>query len=373
MSDPRLAKLAEQLISYSVELQPGEIIYLEIKGLHALELGKALVKAATEKGGVPFWYYNDEELSRQFIKYAGREQFEKWGKFHRPIMEAVDAYIAVRGSTNPFDLADVDADRRKWHDKAYWDEVHIPVRLKKKWCVLRYPNPAMAQLAERATEDFADFYFQVCTLDYAKMSRAMDPLKELLEATDRVEIRGPDTALSFSIKGLPAVKCDGQRNIPDGEVYTAPVKDSMNGVITYNTATMRAGALFKNVRFEVEHGKIVRATCDGDVGKLNEALDVDEGARYFGEFALGVNPYITKPMLDTLFDEKIRGSFHLTPGNAYETAFNGNRSALHWDIVCIQTPEWGGGEIWFDGKLVRKDGQFVLPELSGLNPDLLMG
>ncbi len=371
MFDPRITNLAEQLITYSVELQEGEIIYLEIKGLDALDLGRELVRVATAKGGVPFWYYNDETVSRGFIMNAGQAQFEKWGQFHRPIMEAVDAYIAVRGSTNPFDLADVDADHMKWHDKAYWDQVHIPVRLKKKWCVLRYPNPAMAQLAERATEEFADFYFQVCTLDYARLSKAMDPLCELLEATDEVKITGPGTELVFSIKGLPAVKCDGHRNIPDGEIYTAPVRDSVNGVITYNAATMRAGSLFKNVRFEVKDGRIEKATAEGDEKKLNETLDVDEGGRYFGEFALGVNPHITKPMLDTLFDEKIRGSFHLTPGNAYEQADNGNKSALHWDIVNIQTADWGGGEIHFDGKLVRKDGLFVLPELEGLNPDAL--
>ena len=369
--DPRNHTLARQLINYSVKLQPGEKVYLEIKGLHALDLGKALIKAATEAGGVPFWYYNDEELSRQFIKYAGREQFEAWGKFHRPIMEAVDAYIAVRGSTNPFDLGDVDAERMKWHDKAYWDEVHVPVRLKKKWCVLRYPNPAMAQLAEKPTEEFADFYYDVCCLDYEKMSCAMDPLAELIEKTDKVHVTGPGTDLRFSIKGLPAVKCDGGRNIPDGEVYTAPVKDSMNGVITYNAATMHGGVKYQNIRFEIENGKIVKATCDGDDDKLNKALDVDEGARYFGEFALGVNPYITKPMLDTLFDEKIGGSFHLTPGNAYDAAFNGNKSALHWDLVNIQTPDWGGGEIRFDDVVIRKDGLFVLPALEGLNPDNL--
>ncbi|MBU8871539.1 MAG: aminopeptidase [Gemmatimonadales bacterium] len=369
--DPRNTHLAEQLISYSVKLQPGEKIYIEIKGLEAMELGKEIVRAATEAGGVPFWYYNDETLSRGFINNAGKEQFEAWGQFHKTIMESVDAYIGVRGSTNPFDLADVDPDRMKWHDEAYWGQVHIPVRLQKKWCVLRYPNPAMAQLANRATEEFADFYFRVCTLDYAKMSKAMDPLAELMEKTDRVSIKGPGTDLSFSIKGLSAVKCDGGRNIPDGEVYTAPVRDSVNGVIQYNTATMRGGVKLENIRFEVKDGKIVKATCDGEESKLNEALDIDEGARYFGEFALGVNPYITKPMLDTLFDEKIGGSFHLTPGNAYETANNGNKSALHWDIVCIQTPEWGGGEIRFDDTLIRQDGLFLLPELEGLNPESL--
>jgi len=369
--DPRITELAEQLITYSVKLQPGEKVYIEIKGLEAMELGRELVRVATVHGGVPFWYYNDETLSRGFINNAGEEQFASWGQFHKPIMEAVDAYIGVRGSSNPFDLADVDADRMKWHDKAYWGEVHIPIRLKKKWCVLRYPNPSMAQSAERSTEDFADFYFKVCTLDYARMSKAMDPLHALLEKTDKVHIKGPGTDLTFSIKGLPAVKCDGGRNIPDGEVYTAPVKDSVNGVIQYNTKTRQGGVVLDNIRFQVKDGKIVEATCDGDQSKLEDALNIDEGARYFGEFALGVNPHITKPMLDTLFDEKISGSFHLTPGNAYEAAFNGNKSAQHWDIVLIQTPEWGGGEIWFDGTLVRKDGLFVVPELEGLNPDNL--
>lgn len=369
--DPRNTKLAEQLITYSVKLQPGEKIYIEIKGLEALELGRELVRVATVHGGVPFWYYNDETVSRGFIANAGQAQFEAWGAFHRPIMEAVDAYIGVRGSTNPFDLADVDADRQKWHDQAYWGQVHIPVRLNKKWCVLRYPNPAMAQAAERSTEEFADFYYRVCTLDYARMSRAMDPLHALLEATDRVHIKGPGTDLRFSIKGLPAVKCDGGRNIPDGEVYTAPVRDSMNGVIQYNTKTRQGGSVLSNVRFVVKDGRIVEATCDGDQSKLQRALDTDEGARYFGEFALGVNPHITTPMLDTLFDEKISGSFHLTPGNAYAKSDNGNKSALHWDIVMMQAPEWGGGEIWFDDRLVRKDGRFVVPELEGLNPENL--
>jgi len=369
--DPRVTKLADQLIHYSVRLQPGEKIYIEIKGLEAMDLGRELVRAATEAGGVPFWYYNDETLSRGFIRHAGEAQFQAWGAFHRPIMEAVDAYVGVRGSTNPFDLADVDADRMKWHDQAYWGQVHIPVRLNKKWCVLRYPNPAMAQSAERSTEEFAQFYFDVCTLDYAKMSQAMDPLAALIDRTDRVHLKGPGTDLRFSIKGLPPVKCDGHRNIPDGEVYTAPVRDSVNGVIQYNTKTRQGGAVLANVRFVCKDGKIVEATCDGPNEKLQAALDLDEGARYFGEFALGVNPWITRPMLDTLFDEKIAGSFHLTPGNAYAAADNGNKSALHWDIVMIQTPEWGGGEIWFDDVLIRKDGRFVLPELQGLNPENL--
>ena len=181
-------------------------------------------------------------------------------------MEAVDAYIGVRGSSNPFDLADVDAERMKWHDQAYWGQVHIPVRLKKKWCVLRYPNPSMAQAAERSTEDFADFYFEVCTLDYAKMSKAMDPLHALLERTDRVQLKGPGTDLTFSAsRACRAVKCDGHRNMPDGEVYTAPVRDSVNGVIRYNTKTRagRRGARATSAS-PARTARSSRPTCDGD-------------------------------------------------------------------------------------------------------------
>lgn len=221
-----------------------------------------------------------------------------------------------------------------------------------------------------STEAFEDFYFNVCNLDYSKMSRAMNPLVELMNKTDQVKIVGPGTNLTFSIKGIPTIKCDGERNIPDGEVYTAPIKDSVNGYISYNTPTIYQGFTYENIRFKFVNGQIVEATAN-DTEKINKVLDTDEGARFIGEFALGLNPYINKAIKDTLFDEKITGSFHLTPGNSYDECPNGNQSAIHWDLVCIQTPEYGGGEIYFDGVLVRKDGRFILPELQALNPEHL--
>ena len=239
-----------------------------------------------------------------------------------------------------------------------------------KWVVLRYPTSSMAQLANSSLEAFEDFYFDVCTLDYGKMSRAMDSLVQVMENTDKVHIKGPGTDLTFSIKGLPAVKCGGERNIPDGEVYTAPVKESMNGIISYNTPSEEQGFTFENIVFEIKEGRIVKASSNDDK-RINQLLDTDEGSRYFGEFALGVNPYILHPMKDTLFDEKISGSFHLTPGASYEDAFNGNKSAVHWDLVMIQRPEYGGGEIYFDDVLIRKDGLFILPQLQCLNPENL--
>ena len=238
---------------------------------------------------------------------------------------------------------------------------------KTRWCVLRWPTPSMAQAAGMSTETFEDLYFDVCTLNYRKMARAMVPLLHRMQRADRVHIKAPGTDLTFSIKGIGAKMCKGDRNIPDGEVFSCPVKDSINGRIQFNTPTLYSGTKFENVCLEFKDGKVVKATSN-NTRRLNEILDTDPGARYTGEFSLGFNPYILNPMCDILFDEKIAGSLHLTPGQAYEECDNGNRSAVHWDMVLIQRPDWGGGEIWFDGELIRKSGMFVPRDLKPLNP-----
>ncbi len=360
MKDKRNEVLARQLLDYSVELKKGEILYLEIKGKETLELGKQIIRLATERGATPFWYYNDESLIRQWVRFAGDDQFRTQAELHLELMKRADAYIGLRGSDNPFDLADVDSRQKDKQNTLFYKPVHLEERVKRtRWVVLRYPNNAMAQLAETSQEAFEDFYFEVCCADYAKMSKAQDKLFALMEATDKVHIVSPRTDLTFSLKGIPVVKCDGKRNIPDGEVYTAPVRDSVNGTITYNTPSLYQGTVYNGISFTFENGKIVKATCTGDDTKLNKVLDTDEGARYVGEFAIGVNPFILHPMKDTLFDEKIAGSFHFTPGQCYDEAPNGNQSSIHWDLVLIQRPDYGGGEIYFDDKLIRKDGVFT--------------
>jgi aminopeptidase len=281
-------------------------------------------------------------------------------------MENVQCYIGARGNPNVSELSDVPAEKQRIYESTVWKRVHTEIRVKKtRWVVLRWPSPSMAQLGQMSTEAFEDFYFNVCTMDYARMSRAMQALKKRMEATDRVHLKGPrDTDLTLSIKGIPAVACDGHLNIPDGEVFTAPVRNSINGVIHFNAAT------HENIRLVFKEGKVVEATSTA-TDKLNEVLNADEGARYVGEFAVGFNPFITRPMKDILFDEKIAGSIHLTPGNCYDEASNGNKSEIHWDMVLIQTPEHGGGEMYFDGQLVRKDGRFVTDDLKPLNPENL--
>ncbi|TYP56685.1 aminopeptidase [Thermosediminibacter litoriperuensis] len=371
MRDPRYEKLARILIHYSVELKEGENILIEA-GPGEAPLVKELVREAYRVGGRPFVSLAVQEIQREILMNLSEEAARMMARYDSERMKDMNAYIGIRGGDNVAELSDVPHDKKSLYMQLYVKPVHGDIRVPHtKWCVLRYPNASMAQLADTSTEAFEDFYFKVCCLDYEKMSRAMDPLVELMNRTKKVRIVGPGTDLEFSIEGINAVKCDGKRNIPDGEIYTAPVRNSVNGYITYNAPAIYQGYTFDNIRFEFKDGKIVKATAN-DTERLNKILDTDEGARYIGEFAIGINPYILKPMKDTLFDEKIAGSIHFTPGRAYEECNNGNESAIHWDLVYIQRPEYGGGEIWFDDVLVRKDGLFVPKELQGLNPENLV-
>lgn len=368
-ADSRLTQLAKNLIHFSLELKKGQTVYIDMIGADTLPLGQELIRVATEAGAIPFWHNFDDPLTKPFFANATEDQFKGFAAFHRGIMEKVDAYVAVRGSSNPYDLGDLSSSAKQFKQKIYWKEVHELTRLKKRWVVLRYPNPTMSVLAKQSTEAFEDFYFKVCNLDYSKMSKAMDPLVDLMKKTDRVRLVSPGTDIEFSIKSIPVIKCDGRVNIPDGEVFTAPVKDSVNGVIRYNTTSFYQGTLFRDIELTVKNGKIIKATAPANQKELDEIFNTDEGARYFGEFAIGVNPFIHHPLNDTLFDEKIAGSIHFTPGGSYDDASNTNKSSVHWDLVLIQTPEYGGGEVYFDGKLVRKDGKFVVDALKGLDSD----
>ncbi|MGP7818415.1 aminopeptidase [Niallia sp. 01092] len=370
MKDPRIEQLAKNLIQYSIQLQKGEKVLIENFGLQK-ELVKALVKEAYAVGGYPFVSLKDNEVNRSLLLGAQEEQYEMMANFEANVMSQMDAYIGLRSGDNINEHADVPAEKMKIEGSTIGKKVHREIRVPKtRWVVLRYPNPSMAQLAKMSTEAFEDFYFDVCNLDYGKMDKAMDELVALMNKTDKVKITGQGTDLTFSIKDIPAIKCSGQMNIPDGEVYTAPVRDSVNGQLTYNTPSPYHGFTFENVSLTFENGKIIKATAN-DTDRLNKILDTDEGARYIGEFAIGVNPYILHPMQDILFDEKIDGSFHFTPGQCYDEAFNGNHSTIHWDMVNIQRPDYGGGEIYFDDVLIRKDGRFVIPELEPLNPENL--
>ncbi|HNO79792.1 MAG TPA: aminopeptidase [Phycisphaerae bacterium] len=371
MIDPRVTKLANVLINYSTEMKAGEKVLIE-----AIDVPEnivcELIRLAREAGADPLVTIKNNQITRSLLMHSSDAQLQTIADVESARMKQVQAYIGVRGSANITELSDVPDERMKAYQKIWWRPVHGAIRVREtRWVVLRYPSPSMAQSAGMSTEAFEDFYFNVCTMDYSKMAAAMKPLQQRMEKTDKVKIVGPGTDLRFSIKGIPAVCCDGKLNIPDGEVFTAPVRDSVNGTVQFNTPTVYQGTRHENIKLTFKDGKVVEAT-GSDTETLNKVLDADEGARYIGEFAIGFNPYVTKPMLDILFDEKIAGSFHFTPGAAYEDdADNGNRSQIHWDMVCRQDKDNGGGEIWFDDELIRKDGLFVTDDLKPLNPDQL--
>lgn len=368
--DSRLEVLAKNIVNYSCRVEKGENVLINCNGTSAFPLVKAIIREVYNVGAYPFVDIHSSIIDRELIMGASEEQYSQIADIDNKRMGIMDAYIGIGCNDNTAELADVPGENMGIYSRIYSNPI-LETRLKKKWVVLRYPNNSLAQSAGTSLDAFEDFYFKVCNLDYSKMSKSMDSLVALMNKTDKVRIVGKGTDISFSIKDIPAIKCAGEMNIPDGEVYTAPVKDSVNGVISYNTPTEYQGVTYDSVCLEFKDGKIINATAN-DTERINKVFDTDEGARYVGEFAIGVNPYITKAMKNILFDEKIRGSIHFTPGNAYEDADNGNRSAIHWDLVLIQTQEYGGGEIYFDDVLIRKDGIFVIDELKCLNPENLI-
>jgi len=364
MHDDRFEKLAKLLVEYSIRLKRNETVLIEAFDIPD-EMTIALIRAVRKAGGVPFAQTYYTRVNRALALEASDRQLNLMASHELTRMKKMNAYIAVRGSNNITELSDVPPEKMKLIGRKMRRVQDQRVK-KTKWVVLRWPTPSMAQLAGMSTEAFEDFYFDVCTLDYRKLLPGMKALKRLMEKTDRVQIKGPGTDLRFSIKGIPAVICGGDRNIPDGEVFTSPVKDSVEGHVTFNAPSIYQGIAFDGIRLEFKSGKIVDATSN-ETQKLNKILDSDPGARYIGEFSLGFNPRVFQPMRDILFDEKIAGSFHFTPGQAYEEADNGNRSQVHWDMVSIQRPDYGGGEIYFDGKLLRKNGKFLPNQLHSLN------
>lgn len=371
MHDPRIDRLAEILIDHSCQLRSGEKLLIEAIDLPQPALVCGLLELAAQRGAHPLVSWKNNAVLRALYRVASETSLELAGNFEAARMREMDAYIGIRGSANSSEFADVPIERMDAYQRLWWHKVHGQVRVPStRWVVLRYPTDAMAQAADMSSEAFDDFFFDVCTADYARMAKEQEPLVRRMLAAERVRITGPGTELEFSIRGMNVRACHGQRNIPDGEVFTAPVRDSVNGVIRYNTPSRYQGTVFREVEFEFREGRIERAACSGENDKLRQVLDSDEGARYIGEWSIGCNNRVSRPMLDTLFDEKIGGSIHLTPGNAYDECDNGNRSRVHWDLVLIQTPAWGGGEIYFDGELLRRDGRFVPDDLQGLNAGL---
>ena len=368
MKDPRITKFAQVLVNHSTRVQKGEKVLIEAFDIPP-EVIIAIIDEVFAAGGIPLLELKNNHIQRN-LYMKGDDDFFKLAadcELHR--MKQMDCYIGVRGIWNDKEFVDITSDQMSKYEKLWLLPVHFKERVPNtRWVVCRFPSPSYAQKARMSMDAFEDFFFNACCeVDYEKMGAEMEHLKLLMEKTDKVRLLGPgDTDLTFSIKGLPAIPCSGSHNIPDGEVFSAPVRDSVNGVIHYNTPSSYRGFTFENIRLVFKDGKIVDATAN-ESKRINEIFDTDEGARYVGEFAIGCNPGVSQAMDEILFDEKIGGSIHFTPGNAYDDCNNGNKSSIHWDLVLIQTLEYGGGEIYFDDVLIRKDGKFVLDELKGMD------
>src|SRR5438309_7906292 len=277
MHDERFDKLAKLLVEYSIRLKRNETVLIEAFDIPD-EMTVALVRAARNAGGIPFAQVYHARVNRALALEASDRQLNVMASHELTRMKKMNAYIAMRGSQNITELADVPPNKMKLIGKKMRPVQDQRVK-RTKWVVLRWPTPSMAQLAGMSTEAFEDFYFDVCTLNYRKMQPGMKALKRLMEATDCVQIKGPGTDLVFSVKGIPAVICGGDRNIPDGEVFSCPVKDSVDGHVTFNAPSIYQGTAFDGIRLEFNKGKIVEATSN-ETKNLNKILDSDVGARY---------------------------------------------------------------------------------------------
>lgn len=367
--DERLKKLSKTIVDYSLEIKKGDRVLIICQTENPTELVINLIRYIAEKGGAPFVRIINPVINAELSEITNDIRIKEIQKHSNDDVNNYDCFITIRYTTNDFENSKIDSEINKKISKATKESDYIRIN-ERRWVLLNYPSRLDAYKAGMKSVDYYNYAIDVMNIDYKQMRNLIEPLKKLMEKTDNVRIIGPGTDLSFSIKDMKVIPCCGNANIPDGEIYTAPVKTSVNGVITYNTDSPYMGEVYKNVSLKFKDGKIIEAKCDGNNKKLNEIFNTDEGAKYIGEFALGLNPKILNPMGDILYDEKIIGSIHFTPGAAYADAFNGNESAIHWDLVLIQRVEYGGGEIYFDHDLIRKDGLFVKPELIHLNYEL---
>lgn len=360
-------KLANILLDHSLELKANDKLIIETI-VEAKDLNKEILIQANKRGVYAELNLSDDDYKSLLLENKNNniDNLEVFTNHDINKYKDIDGVIAIRGFKNEFSAVDVDPilmqDIQRKRMKL------SEVIMSKKWILINYPTHAMAQKAKMSYDKYVEFCNQAMCSDYKAMRKNLLPLKELFNKTDKVHITSPGTNITFSIKGIDTVICSGENNIPDGEVFTAPVKESVNGVIKYNTYSIQQNKRWDNIELTFENGKIVKSTCDNaSEDELSKLFDIDDGARYTGEFSIGVNNNIKNPIGDILYDEKIGGSFHLTPGVAYEDANNGNKSSLHWDLVLIQNESFGGGEIYFDDVLIRKDGKFVIEELLSLN------
>lgn len=353
MKDIRCEKLASVLLNHSLKVKAGENLVIR-SNYNGKPLVDEVYKQAIKAGLNVFTQISISEHAKFFMENATQEQLDNGNKFLEAVYEQADAFIVIEAPDNVKHLSKVDSDRNMRYNKAV-----SPLSRKimdKRWVMTNFPTHSFAQEADMSLEEYEDMLFGATLVDYEQMDKEMDKIVEIFDKAETIRIVGRDTDLTFSIKDRKGIKCSGANNIPDGEVFYAPITNSANGHIYYEYPAIRYGVQVDGIRLEFKDGKVVKATAEKNEEFLNKMLDTDEGARYLGEFGIGVNFGITKFIKNILFDEKIGGTIHLAVGNAYEDSGGDNKSLVHWDMIKELRVD---GEIYADGRLVQKNGTFI--------------
>jgi aminopeptidase len=367
MADPRVETLARILVDYSVEVRPNHLVWIT-GGSAGAPLILAVYQKVLERGAHPFLEVEPEETEELFYAYASDAQLDYMPPFTMEIVEQIDANIGIWTDVNTRQLtntAPAKQARRSVARRPFSDRfLERATKKELRWVGTLYPSQAYAQDAEMSLREFEDFVYGACLVHepdpikaWKKISKEQQRIVDWLNKARKIHVLGPDTDLKLEVKGRTWINCDGHENFPDGEIFTGPIEDSVNGHIRYSFPACAYGREVEDVRLQFKDGKVVKATAAKNEQFLLKMLKSDKGARYVGEFALGTNYGIQRFTKNILFDEKIGGTIHLALGKGFPESGSKNKSAIHWDMVCDLRK---GGEVHVDGTLFLKDGKILV-------------
>jgi aminopeptidase len=365
--DPRVDKLADVLVDYSVAVQTGDRVMVQ-GSTTAEPLLKAIIVKVLQAGGHPFMRVGLSGMDEIHFRYASDEQLQYVPEPLKLVMETYDKFISVRALENTKAMSGIDPTKVVLKQQAQADLMKTFMARaaagEVRWVGTQYPTNAHAQDADMSLTDYEDFVFGACLPEiddpvgyWTRFSAWQQKIVEWFKGKDKVHVTGPGTDLSLCVAGRSFVNCDGRENMPDGEVFTGPIEDSVEGHVLFSYPAVYKGREVEGVRLWFEKGRVVKATADKNQEYLLQMLDTDEGSRYVGEFAIGTNKGITRFTRSTLFDEKINGTFHMALGKGFPESGSVNESAIHWDMVCDLRD---GGEIRVDDTLMYTNGEFVI-------------
>ncbi len=352
MVDQRIEKIADILLNHSTKVKEGDYVIIEGE-YQALELIKILYKKILQKGAFPIPKIGDDQFHSMYYKYAPDNVLKTFPEIAYNELKKVDCLIALRAPKNLKEMADVDPN--KITDRTKLLEPIKTERLKKRWIVFNFPTNSFAQEAGMSLEDFEDFVYNACIQDWNKISKEQEKYIKLMESGSEVRIIGKDTDIKLKIKGRQFINGSGSHNMPDGEIFTAPLENETEGHIYFDYPTVYSGKEVLGVMFKFEKGKIVDVKAEKGEDFIKQVLKTDEGASKLGELGIGLNYNIKKGIKNILFDEKIGSSVHMAIGSSYKECLGVNESAVHWDFI----KDMKNGKMFLDGKLVYENGRFI--------------